>query len=170
MVKSPFTDTISDISFCQPSVFDRYGLVPRSSPRQADPILIAGTVTMKMTPSLVRLYEQMPDQNMLLLWEHVQLPEVYLIEVQNHDELGMDYSSFFYGLINSTLISCSKMGQRRKRMRWFQELHNQFLEFVKLLGGPKTRFDDNSELVAELVTTSGFKASYAIKDKAEGSR
>nr|WVK97303.1 NADH-plastoquinone oxidoreductase subunit K [Erodium stephanianum] len=41
--------------------FDRYGLVPRSSPRQADLVLTAGTVTMKMAPSLVRLYEQMPE-------------------------------------------------------------------------------------------------------------
>lgn len=41
--------------------FDRFGLVPRSSPRQADLLITAGTVTMKMTPALVRLYEQMPD-------------------------------------------------------------------------------------------------------------
>nr|YP_010580994.1 NdhK [Sarracenia alata]UZT27367.1 NdhK [Sarracenia alata] len=41
--------------------FDRYELVPRSSPIQADLILTAGTVTMKMVPSLVRLKEQMPE-------------------------------------------------------------------------------------------------------------
>ncbi|PHT54969.1 hypothetical protein CQW23_03455 [Capsicum baccatum] len=41
--------------------FDRYGLVPTSSPRQADLILTAGIVTMKMAPFSVRLYEQMPE-------------------------------------------------------------------------------------------------------------
>ena len=41
--------------------FDRFGLIPRSSPRQADLIITAGTITMKMAPQLVRLYEQMPE-------------------------------------------------------------------------------------------------------------
>ena len=41
--------------------FDRFGLVPRSSHRQADLLITAGTITMKMTPALVRLYEQMPE-------------------------------------------------------------------------------------------------------------
>jgi NAD(P)H-quinone oxidoreductase subunit K len=41
--------------------FDRFGLVPRSSPRQADLIIVAGTLTMKMAPALVRLYEEMPE-------------------------------------------------------------------------------------------------------------
>ena len=41
--------------------FDRFGLLPRSSPRQADLIITAGTVTMKMAPALVKLYHQMGD-------------------------------------------------------------------------------------------------------------
>jgi len=41
--------------------FDRFGLIPRSSPRQADLIITAGTITMKMAPALIRIYEQMPD-------------------------------------------------------------------------------------------------------------
>ena len=41
--------------------FDRFGLLPRSSPRQADLIITAGTVTMKMAPALVKLYQQMPE-------------------------------------------------------------------------------------------------------------
>ena len=41
--------------------FDRFGLIPRSSPRQADLIITAGTINMKMAPQLVRLYEQMPE-------------------------------------------------------------------------------------------------------------
>jgi len=41
--------------------FDRYGLVPRSSPRQSDLLITAGTINMKMAPALVRLYEEMPE-------------------------------------------------------------------------------------------------------------
>lgn len=41
--------------------FDRYGLIPRASPRQADLIILAGTLTMKMAQPTLRIYEQMPD-------------------------------------------------------------------------------------------------------------
>jgi NAD(P)H-quinone oxidoreductase subunit K len=41
--------------------FERFGFKPWSSPRQADVIITAGTITMKMAPTLVRLYEQMPE-------------------------------------------------------------------------------------------------------------
>lgn len=40
--------------------FDRFGLIPRSSPRQADLLILAGTINMKQAPATLRLYEQMP--------------------------------------------------------------------------------------------------------------
>jgi len=39
---------------------DRFGVVFRASPRQADCILVAGTVTNKMAPALRKIYDQMP--------------------------------------------------------------------------------------------------------------
>lgn len=41
--------------------FDRFGIVFRATPRQADLILVAGTLTNKMAPALRRLYEQTAD-------------------------------------------------------------------------------------------------------------
>ena len=40
---------------------DRYGVLFRASPRQADVILVAGTVTNKMAPALRKVYDQMPE-------------------------------------------------------------------------------------------------------------
>ena len=39
---------------------DRFGVTFRASPRQADVILVAGTVTNKMAPALRTVYDQMP--------------------------------------------------------------------------------------------------------------
>jgi NADH-quinone oxidoreductase subunit B len=38
---------------------DRYGVVPRASPRQSDLIIVSGTLTNKMAPCLRKVYDQM---------------------------------------------------------------------------------------------------------------
>ncbi|MCX8055247.1 MAG: NADH-quinone oxidoreductase subunit B [Ignavibacteria bacterium] len=44
----------------------RFGCIPRTSPRQADFIIISGTVTLKMAERIKRLYEQMAEPKYVL--------------------------------------------------------------------------------------------------------
>ena len=46
--------------------FDRFGVIFRPTPRQADFIIVAGTLTNKMAPCLRRLYEQMTEPKWIL--------------------------------------------------------------------------------------------------------
>ena len=41
--------------------FDRFGIVFRPSPRQADVMIVAGTLTNKMAPALRKVYDQMAE-------------------------------------------------------------------------------------------------------------
>ena len=41
--------------------FDRFGVIFRASPRQSDLIIVAGTLTYKMSPALRRIYEQVSN-------------------------------------------------------------------------------------------------------------
>ena len=40
---------------------DRFGVIPRASPRQSDVMIVAGTLTNKMAPALRKVYDQMPE-------------------------------------------------------------------------------------------------------------
>ena len=44
-----------------PYDLDRFGIVPWASPRQADVMIVAGTITFKMADRVRRLYEQMAE-------------------------------------------------------------------------------------------------------------
>lgn len=60
---------------------DRFGILPRPSPRLSDVMIVSGTVTFKMADRVKRLYEQMPEPRYVIsmgscsncggpYWEH----------------------------------------------------------------------------------------------------
>jgi NADH-quinone oxidoreductase subunit B len=41
--------------------FDRFSMIPRASPRQADLMIVSGTLTNKMAPAIRKVYDQMAE-------------------------------------------------------------------------------------------------------------
>ena len=48
-------------TYCARYDLDHFGIIPRATPRQAEVMIIAGTVTNKMSPIIHHLYDQMPN-------------------------------------------------------------------------------------------------------------
>jgi NADH-quinone oxidoreductase subunit B len=56
----------------------RFGTeVFRASPRQADLMIVVGTISVKIAPSLRHLWEQMPNPNGSSVWGSAPTPEVF---------------------------------------------------------------------------------------------
>ena len=46
--------------------FDRFGVIPRASPRQADVMIVAGTVVKKIAEPILQIYHQMPEPRFVI--------------------------------------------------------------------------------------------------------
>ena len=70
---------------------DRFGIIPRDSPRQADVIVISGYVTKKYLPALKRLWDQMPSPKWIICMGDCSISGGPFYEsystVQNIDEI-----------------------------------------------------------------------------------
>jgi NADH-quinone oxidoreductase subunit B len=53
---------------------ERFGVAPRSSPRQSDVMIVAGTLVNKMAPALRKVYDQMPEPRYVISMGSCELP------------------------------------------------------------------------------------------------
>jgi NADH-quinone oxidoreductase subunit B len=119
---------------------DRWGMFPfRASPRQADVLIVAGTLTTKMAEPLIRLWEQMPEPKWVLAMgacassggmfnnyaivqgvDHIVPVDIYLPGCPPRPEMLIDALLKLHEQIGDT-----KLGSNRKRE--IIELENEAL-------------------------------------------
>jgi NADH-quinone oxidoreductase subunit B len=57
---------------------DRFGMMPRPSPRQSDVMIVAGTLTNKMAPALRKVYDQMPEPRWVISMGSIVPVDIYV--------------------------------------------------------------------------------------------
>ncbi len=87
---------------------DRFGVIPRASPRQSDVMIVAGTLTNKMAPALRKVYDQMPEPR-------------WVISMGSCAN-GGGYYHYSYSVVRGCDRSCRSTSTcraaRRRRRRW----------------------------------------------------
>ena len=88
-------------STSSPSDFSRYGIVFRASPRQADVIIVAGTLTNKMAPAFRKVYDQVRVSFSLrsaskYALMSVLMPQSRWLVSMSSIENGVDCGSFYH--------------------------------------------------------------------------
>ena len=123
----------------------RFGVIPRSTPRQADLMIVAGTISRKMAPTIVTLWEQMAAPKWVLAMGNCAISggpfadkEQYAI-VNGADEI-VPVDVYVpgcpprpEGLIQGILALQDKItgGQRNNLLRRFDRLGGQKRDFVE---------------------------------------
>ena len=84
---------------------DRYGIVFRASPRQADVIIVAGTLTNKMAPAFRKVYDQVRLYLLTLTTgnhlfsSHCQMPEPRWVVSMGSCANGGGYYHYSYAVV-----------------------------------------------------------------------
>ena len=60
---------------------ERFGAIPRGSPRQSDLMIVAGTLTNKMAPALRKVYDQMPEPRYVISRSSKFITDTWLTKI-----------------------------------------------------------------------------------------